>query len=75
MVKDLWYWGYEKALCLLNTILESAAVSFNIHLRLNWEMTPVSAMLKIKLHMLHIIWHPRHTLTDEAPAPDHISIF
>lgn len=56
-------------------ILESAAVTFNIHLRLNWEMTTVSAMPKIKLYMLHIIWHPGHMLTDEASAPDRISIF
>jgi len=47
MVKDLWHWDYEKAPCLLSAILESAAVSFNIHLRLNWETTIVSAMLKI----------------------------
>lgn len=76
MVKDLWHLDYEKALCLLPAILESAAVSFNIHLRLNWKvMTTISVMLKIKLHLLHIIWHPKHMLIDEASAPDHISIF
>lgn len=75
MVKDLWHWGYKKALRLLQAILKSAAVSLNIHLRLNWEMTTVSVMFRIKGHMLDIIWHPGHLITDEASTPDHISIF
>lgn len=47
----------------------------NIHLRLSWEMTTVSVMFRTKGHLLGIIWHPGHLITDEASTPDHISVF
>lgn len=46
----------------VHAILESVVVSFNIHFSLNWEMVTALAMLKIKLHMLPIIWDSGHML-------------
>lgn len=54
---------------------ESTAALFEIHLRLKREMTDVSMMLKIKLHVLHIIWHSGHMLISEASPLDHSAVF
>lgn len=55
---------------------ESAAALFEIHLRLKRVMTTdVSVMLKIKLHVLHIIWHSEHMLISEVSPLDHSAVF
>jgi len=67
--------GNVKALCLLHDFLDCTSASFKIHVRLNREMTDVSAMFKIKLHVLRTAGHPGHMLTDETSTPDHTAVF